>query len=377
MSLSVLHVLGELRPSGAEVMLKLAAPLWIKKGVELHVLALGENLGPYATQLRQAGFSVYHVPMERGIKLINGLWHYWKILRKINPGIVHVHQESLSLFMVLLAYSLGHRNFRTIHNNFGFSGILRAQKTIERWLCRMMGCKHIAISQSVQENEKMRFLNPNELIWNWFDTHYYRPPSEREKNDARRNLGIPIKKEVLVSIGNGSDVKNYIEIVRMLKKIQDPELYYLQVGFEHPEKKDRIEAEVLGLSRQICWCGSQGDVRNYLWAADYYIMPSLFEGLSIASVEALACGLPCYFADVPGLKDLAHLGIHAFWVAPKAESLATSFETRKNKTWNQGARNSELVREFFSVDKGARAYFRKWEKSGLKQKNLFRAQSLD
>ena len=188
MSLSVLHVLGELRPSGAEVMLKLAAPLWIIKGVELHVLALGENLGPYATQLRQAGFSVHHLPMERGIKLIYGLWHYWKSLQAINPVIVHVHQESLSLFMTLLACSSGCGIFRTIHNNFGFSGFLRLQKTTERYLCRMMGCKHIAISHSVQENEKTRFLNPSELIWNWFDTYYYRPPSGKEKNDALRNL---------------------------------------------------------------------------------------------------------------------------------------------------------------------------------------------
>lgn len=367
MSLSVLHVLGELRPSGAEVMLKLAAPLWIKKGVELHVLALGKNLGPYATQLRQAGFSVHHVPMQRGVKLLNGLLHCWKILRKIKPGIVHVHQESLSLFIALLACCSGCGIFRTIHNNFGFSGFLRLQKITERYLCRMMGCRHIAISNSVQNNEKARLSNSSELIWNWFDTHCFRQPSEKEKTRAREKLGIPIKKEVLVSIGNGSDIKNYIEIVRMLKKIQDRELYYLQVGFEHPEEKDRKEAEVLDVSRQICWCGPQEDVRNYLWAADYYVMPSLFEGLSIASVEALACGLPCYLADVPGLKDLAKLGIQAFWVAPKAESLATNFKTRKNKAWNQGARNSELVREFFSVNKGAEAYFRKWKSRAKKE----------
>ena len=363
MPLKVLHVLGELRPSGAEVMLKLAAPLWIKKGVELHVLALGINLGPYAAQLREAGFSVHHVPMERGIKLINGLCHYWKILRAINPSIVHVHQESLSLFMVLFSWRLGCLVFRTIHNNFCFSGILRLQKTIERYLCRKMGCKHIAVSSSVQKNEKLRLLNPSEIIWNWFDTQFYRIPSGNEKKDALQKLGIPKKKKVLVSIGNGSDVKNYIEIVRMLKKIQNPELYYLQVGFEHPEKKDRKEAEVLGISGQIRWCGPQENVRNYLWAADYYVMPSLFEGLSIASVEALACGLPCYFADVPGLKDLAEVGIQAFWVAPKAESLATSFKRRRSKTRDQGARNSKLVREFFSLDKGAASYLRAWEKS--------------
>ena len=364
MSLRVLHVLGELRPSGAEVMLSLAAPLWIKKGVELYVLALGKNLGPYAAQLRNAGFSVYHVPMERGIKLINGLWHYWKILRKINPGIVHVHQESLSLFMVLLAYSSGHKTFRTIHNNFGFFGILRVQKTIERCLCRVMGCKHIAISHSVQENEKTRFLNPSELIWNWFDTQCYRMPSEKEKKHARDKLQIPLKKEVLVSIGNGSDVKNYIEIVRMLKKIQDPELYYLQVGFEHPEKKDRKEAEVLGISGQIRWCGPKENVRDYLWAADSYFMPSIFEGFGISAVEALACGLQCYLADVPGLKDLTRLGIQAFWVSPQANNLARKFKERKNKTWSEGENNSKLVREFFSANKGAEAYFRNWEKSG-------------
>lgn len=363
MPLKVLHVLGELRPSGAEVMLNLAAPLWITKGVELHVLALGENAGPYAAQLRKAGFAVYHVPVHRGIKLFGGLWHYWKILRKIKPGIVHVHQESLSLFTTLLACSSGCGIFRTIHNNFGFSGFLRLQKTTERYLCRMMGCRHIAISNSVKNNEKIRFYNPSELIWNWFDAQYYKPPSEKEKDHAREKLGIPKKKEVLVSIGNGSDVKNYIEIVRMLKKIHDPGLYYLQVGFEHPEKKDRKEAEALDISGQIRWCGPREDVRDYLWASDSYYMPSIFEGFGVAAVEALACGLPCFLANVPGLKDLSQLGVQAFWVGPASDSLVANYKEQKYKPWDQGERNSKLVREFFSVNKGATSYLRAWEKS--------------
>jgi glycosyltransferase involved in cell wall biosynthesis len=227
----------------------------------------------------------------------------------------------------------------------------------------MMGCKHIAISNSVKNNEKIRFHNPSELIWNWFDAQYYKPPSEKEKSHAREKLGISLDKEVLVSIGNGSDVKNYIEIVRMLKKIQDPGLYYLQVGFEHLEKKDKREAEALGISEQIRWCGPREDVRDYLWAADSYFMPSIFEGFGIAAVEALACGLPCFLANVPGLKDLSQLGVQAFWVGPASDSLVANYKEQKFKPWDQGERNSKLVREFFSVDKGAASYLRAWEKS--------------
>ncbi len=53
--LRVLHVLGELRPSGAETMLAVAAPAFAARGVEAEILSTGAAAGPYAARLAEAG----------------------------------------------------------------------------------------------------------------------------------------------------------------------------------------------------------------------------------------------------------------------------------------------------------------------------------
>jgi glycosyltransferase EpsF len=52
-----------------------------------------------------------------------------------------------------------------------------------------------------------------------------------------------------------------------------------------------------GLSDNISMHGHQRDVRSYLSQACVFLLPSFREGLSIATVEAQAAGLPCVISD--------------------------------------------------------------------------------
>ena len=61
----VLHILMELRPSGAEVMLRIAAPFWFTDANSHSILATGQSEGPYADCLRATGFEVYHIPFSK------------------------------------------------------------------------------------------------------------------------------------------------------------------------------------------------------------------------------------------------------------------------------------------------------------------------
>ena len=47
--------------------------------------------------------------------------------------------------------------------------------------------------------------------------------------------------------------------------------------------------------------GLVGDSRNLLWALDLFAMPSLQEGLGVAALEAMACGLPVIASSTGGL----------------------------------------------------------------------------
>ncbi len=52
-----------------------------------------------------------------------------------------------------------------------------------------------------------------------------------------------------------------------------------------------------GLSEAIDFVGATKCVASYLKKADYFLMPSLFEGLSLALIEAQAAGLVCFASD--------------------------------------------------------------------------------
>ncbi len=358
--MKVMHIMKELRPSGAEVMLKLAAPLWIEGGCDLHVVATAPKTGEFAPHLEKVGYTVHHVPLGRGKDLPRSLITYFKFLKSLEADIVHVHGEGLSLFTCVLASLTGARCFRTIHNNFLFDGRVRLQKRIERLLARTFGCRMIAISDSVKENEMQRFGNPTTLLRNWFDSENFSTPSPAERAEARKKLQIADGDFLIVSVGNGSEIKNYTSIIEAVSRIGNHRIKYLQVGNEYPP--DRTTRDRLRLQSQVDFCGPRLDVKTYLHAADLYAMPSHFEGLPLAAVEALASGCVCLFSKSPGLMDFEALGLNIIWTETHAESIHEGILATMALTSNQtgGIQNSQIVKELFSVDKLAEGYLAFW-----------------
>lgn len=358
----ILHVMRELKPSGAEVMLRLAAPVWINLGCELHVLSTTKELGSYANELKASGYAIHHAPIEKGAQLPASIVRYRQMISKINPDIVHVHGEGLSLLTCGIASISGYQCFRTIHNNFLFEGVLRLQKSIERFLARTLGCRMISISESVQKNEIKRFFNPSKLWRNWFDADRFFPPSPDERAKARASLGIKESQFIIVSIGNGSCVKNYSAVISAIAELGDPSISYLQVGHEY--KEDRYLVNRLGVAESVVFCGPRSDIRSFLWAADLYVMPSLFEGFGLAAAEAIATGIPCLLAECPGLLDFRSMGLDIVWAKPDTEGFKAAIASvRASDALKIHDMNSIAVREAFAVEKLSLCYLDGWREA--------------
>jgi len=359
----VLHVMAELRPSGAEVMLKLAAPYWRKLGCELQAVATASVPGEFSAQLEDAGFTIFHAPLRRRWKLIPSAYRLFALFKRERPDVVHVHTEGMCVVPIALAALAGARIFRTVHNNFRFEGRLRRRKAWERLLCRALGCRFIAISSSVQETERSLYGNSSDLLWNWFDASTFRPPSDDERAAARSKLGLDSSQLVLVSVGNGSDIKNYAAIIRALAELGDPNLTYLQVGNPHPEGTDRTLAHKLNISSQVRFCGPSHQVRDFLWASDIYLMPSLFEGFGLSAVEAMACALPCLLADGPGLADFRSLAPGLTYCPPNTRGVTEGLrKILANLAEIRAASqaDSSVIRAEFSTEKRALGYYEAW-----------------
>jgi glycosyltransferase involved in cell wall biosynthesis len=363
--MKVLHVLNELKPSGAETMLRCAAPFWQAHGVTSELLSTGPEEGSYATALRSAGYQIHHLPAKRSPGFF---MQFRNLVRTGGYDVVHQHAEGASYWFGLASLAAGARVVRTVHNNFAFNGNLRWRRALQRRHLAALGVRYVAIAPGVHDNEKSRFGISSELVWNWIDTARFAPVTPLERQAARESWGFSEHDIVLVTVGNCSPVKNHHAVIEALAKLPDiPTLRYLHVGTETNDADERQLAIQLGVSERVTFCGWT-EPRPAFAAADLYLMPSLYEGLGLAAVEALSVGLPALLADVDGLRDLRNIIPHLIYAEPDATSIANAlshFCATPAPTWRaRAAPYPGLVAERFGVERGVREYVDVYRQAG-------------
>lgn len=356
--MKVLHVLNELRPSGAETMLRCAAPHWKSHGVGCDILATGANEGPFADALRDVGYAIRHLPRQSSLGYFR---NFRKLVRAHGYDVVHQHAEGASYWFALAAMSAGARVVRTIHSHFSFEGSLRWRRSIQRRHLAFQGVRHVSIAPGVQHNERERFGLRSELVLNWIDTSRFSAVTASERRAARQKWGFEEDSPVLISLGNCSKVKNHGLVLEAMARLHDfPQLRYLHVGLEDADGSERQLANRLGIADRVVFAGWLPNVREALAAADLYVMPSLYEGLGIAALEALGMGLPAVLARADGLSDLGPMFDGLMFAELEPESWAAAirsfFLLDHDARIRLAADYPAIVSERFGPQRGVREY---------------------
>jgi glycosyltransferase involved in cell wall biosynthesis len=331
-SFRVLHVLNELKPSGAETMLAMAAPIFSRCGIQSDVFVKGEETGPYADVLESCGYSILHLPlMLRSILSFSVT--FIKCCRIRRYHAIHIHSEHANLLLMVLARAAGVRTVvRTIHNVFLFDGLLRHRRVLERAFARFLGVHQVSVGKSVHDNEVDRFRNRTHIIRNWFDPGRISLASSAQMKEARDSLSIKVDDFVLISVGNCSKVKNHTDLIRAIALLAGRiPMRYLHIGLETSDHDEQRLAMELGIYEMIRFLGPVHDIEQYFHASNVYVMPSHHEGFSISAIEALAGGLPAVLTDVPGLRDFKNIAEDIEWCDPTPESIAAALI----RTWEK------------------------------------------
>ncbi|MDD6918484.1 MAG: glycosyltransferase, partial [Peptoniphilaceae bacterium] len=121
-------------------------------------------------------------------------------------------------------------------------------------------------------------------------------PQTREK--IRERLGFSDKK-VLGHIARFNKQKNHSFLIDIFSDLVKEDDAYLLVLAGVGDLKEEIEKKVkdLGIEDKVIFLGSIGYVNELLQAIDIFILPSLYEGLAVSTIEAQAAGLKCLLAD--------------------------------------------------------------------------------
>lgn len=152
-----------------------------------------------------------------------------------------------------------------------------------------------------------------------------------DKAAKRRELGIPEDATLLLSVGEVNQNKNHQVIVRAMAQLRRDDLHYMIAGVGPMSDELRRLAEELGISDRLHLLGYRKDVPELCYAADIFCFPSCREGLGLAAIEGMACGLPLITSDKHGINDYSVDGETGYKCEPTdAEGFAKAIEQLAN-----------------------------------------------
>lgn len=287
----VLHILGELRPSGMERMLVSGAADFAASEIVGHVLGFGVH-HPYAPQIRAAGYGV--ATTEHVLRSSSGRRFLAQVVAEFRPDVVHLHAEGNYLQNVLaVRRTAGHLPIvRTVHNVFTAHGKWFVSRFLQAIVADRFVGAVVVPSDDVAANEK-RFARKVRVIYNWVDSRFF-GLAEGHRYDAARRSAAPV-----VVVGNCSWIKNHDVVLEAALLGGMPVAHVGSEKDAEPSELrllDKLEEAGLLASRGV------GDPDAALLGGRVFAMPSVNEGMPVALAEALVVGLPAVVADAPGLR---------------------------------------------------------------------------
>ncbi len=139
------------------------------------------------------------------------------------------------------------------------------------------------------------------VIENGINTQEFLPSTPLAKMTAKSNLKLSNTKPLVLFVGSGFERKGAFHLVNAMALL--PNFQAMIVGHDKQLKKLKRLVEVLNLEDRVHIVGPQYDVKPYLQAADIFCLPSIYDSLPNALLEALCSGLPVVISDGIGIAE--------------------------------------------------------------------------
>lgn len=294
----ILHVITSLFNGGAERLMVDLLPLLRDNGKnEVDLLLFNGVETNFKKELQQKGINII------SLSLTNDVYHPRRLfrLRRIIPqyGIVHTHNTACQLYVAMASCLMRNKPLlvTTEHNATNRRRSIPWLKPVDKWMYKRY-VAIVCIADKTRSNLVEYIGNSNCLhtIYNGVDiSRFIRPIGN-----------IVDKHEFIVTmVAAYRPQKDYETLLRAMNYL--PANYRLWiVGGGDPSQYERIKAYCgsFDLNDRVCFMGVRKDVPDILEKSDIVVLSSHWEGLSLSSIEGMACGRPFIASDVDGLHDI-------------------------------------------------------------------------
>src|ERR1035437_4140329 len=280
-------------------------------GFEPYLAAPGELIAAMEPGLSAAGVKCLPLEFASRLDLVAG-GRLLRFIRRENIVLVHCHLFTASLFGAGVARMAGvGAVLETCHGPevWRMGKALRGSWSF--WVDRQvgrLGDKYIAVSHAAAHHLIATKGVPKSkvrVIHNGRDLDRFAPADARRRAATRAALGLG-DEPVCLTLARLDDQKGHRHLIDALAILapRRPNLVTLLAGEGPREPALRAQCAALGLSDRVRFLGYRRDVPELLGAADLVVLPSLYEGLPLVAIEALAARRPMVATEVDGTPEV-------------------------------------------------------------------------
>lgn len=270
---------------------------------------------PLDNRYIQLGCKSYKVDFSRSPLSTDNIKAFGQLKRIIEAGnydIVHCHTPTASVVTRLVCRKFrkkaGLRVFYTAHGFHFFKGAPKLNwlifYPIERF-CSRFTDKLIMINQEDYTLAKKKFHAGEVCHVPGVGIDLARFENvQADRTEKRREIGVPEDAVVMISVGELSDRKNHKLVLQALKQLENKNVHYVIVGKGPLQEELEQFARDHKMADRVHLLGYRQDIAQLYKASDICCFPSLHEGLPVALMEAMACGLSVACSRIRGNTDL-------------------------------------------------------------------------
>lgn len=253
------------------------------------------------------------------------------IFETFQPDIVHIQDHyPLSDVVVRMAQRYKIKSVGTNHfmpeNLAAYSGWLARVKPVHRWIgwTWMMAVYRrvdIATAQSRSAAELMRKRGLRVPVFPLscgIDLEHFYPNPQVDRVACRGRYGLDPNKKIFLFVGRVDAEKKLDVLLRAMCHVKCEDVQLVIAGRGAALGKLQSLAEKLNLGERVRFPGfiPTDDLTTLLNSVDVFVMPSEAELLSLATLEAMACGRPVLLANAVALPELATQGVNGYLFKP-------------------------------------------------------------
>lgn len=305
MAVKILHIIKSLGRGGAEVLLPESLKLHNKELFEFHYIYFLPWKNQMEEAIRNNGGIITCVPAKNNLHLLTKITAVADYVRREKIQLIHAHLPWAGILARIVGKLCSVPVVYTEHNKQ--ERYHPATRAVNLWTMNWL-TRVIAVSADVAKSirqHKNKLKTPVDTIVNGVNVSQFNRSSFLETN-IRLELGIPQDALVIGTIAVFRFQKRldvWMQLAAVISK-RFENIHFIIVG-DGPLMDVLVKKRKdLGLETNIHLPGLRTEVRPFLATFDIYMMTSIFEGLPVALLEAMAMNCPIVSTDAGGIKEV-------------------------------------------------------------------------